>query len=119
MPSEPKSKLNVRTARHVTVVSFADRMLVNEETIRDVGDQLRELVETQKVANLLLDFRDVRFMSSSFLGMMLPLLRAIDRRGGQMKLCNVAPSLKEVFTVSKLDRLFLLYDDENAALDAF
>lgn len=119
MPTGPKPRLNVRTMGQVTVVSFADRMLVNEDAIREVGEQLEEVARSPDVVNLLLDFRDVRFMSSSLLGLMLPLLRGIERRGGKMKLCNVAPSLKEVFTVSRLDRLFSLYETDTEAVDAF
>ncbi len=119
MPPAAKPKLNVRTVGDVTVVSFVDRMLVNEDLIREVGEQLRHLVEAQGVVNLLLDFADVRFMSSSLLGLLLPLTRTLAARGGQMKLCNLTPSLKEVFTVSKLDRLFSLYDGEEAAMKAF
>ena len=119
MPTGAKPRLNVQTVGDVTVVGFVDRMLVNEDIIREVGDQLRELVEVQGVDKLLLNFSDVRYMSSSLLGLMLPLTRSLTRRGGQMKLCNLVPSLKEVFTVSKLDRLFSLYDQEATALDAF
>jgi hypothetical protein len=36
-----------------------------------------------------------------------------------MKICNLAPALKEVFAVSKLDRLLPNYDREDAALAAF
>ena len=119
MPTTPKAKLNVQTVGQVTAVSFVDRMLVNEDLIREVGEQLNAVAGAPHVVNLLVDFRDVRFMSSSLLGLMLPLLRSIERRGGKMKLCNVAPSLKEVFTVSKLDRLFALYENDDEALAAF
>jgi anti-sigma B factor antagonist len=119
MPPQLKPRLLVRRAGNVTVVGFADRMLVNEDLIREVGDELHELVDVKQVDNLLLNFSDVRFMSSSLLGLLLPLMRALQGRGGQMKLSNLAPSLREVFTVSKLDRLFALYEDETAALNAF
>ena len=119
MATVGKPRLNVRKSSDVTVVSFVDRMLVNEDIIREIGEQLRALVADPDVTHVLLDFQDVRFMSSSLLGLLLPLMRALGQRGGQMKLCSLAPSLREVFTVSKLDRLFALYDDEEDALKAF
>lgn len=119
MPSAAKPKLSVRTLGDVTVVSFVDRMIVNEDLVRDVGEQLREIVDAPGTVKLLLDFADVRFMSSSLLGLLLPMTRTLAARGGEMKLCNLAPSLKEVFTVSKLDRLFALYDSDDAAMAAF
>ena len=119
MPSGAKPRLHARTVGNVTVVGFVDRMLVNEDVIREVGDQLNALVEVQGTVNLLLNFVDVRYMSSSLLGLLLPLSRKLTAAGGQMKLCNLAPTLQEVFTVSKLDRLFPLYDQEATALAAF
>lgn len=119
MATASKPRLNVRKCGDVTAVSFVDRMLVNEDLIREVGEQLHVLIADPAVTHVLLDFQDVRFMSSSLLGLLLPLMRSLGQRGGQMKLCSLAPSLREVFAVSKLDRLFALYDDQESALKAF
>jgi hypothetical protein len=54
---------------------------------------------------------------------MLAKLVHLKRKGvaaqGQVKLCCMAPYLRTVFEVSRLDRLLEIYGDEQAALDAF
>lgn len=119
MPAPAKQHLYVRSVEGVTVVGFADRMLVSEEVIQVVGEQLLELVGKKDSRNVLLDFSEVRFMSSALLGVLLPVVRKLTKEGGQLKLCSLAPPLKEVFEVSKLDRLFAICDNESAALAAF
>jgi len=119
MSAPAKQHLHVRSVDGVTVVGFADRMLVSEEVIHVVGEQLLDLVGKKGVRKVLLDFTDVRFMSSALLGVLLPLVRKLTKEGGQLKLCGISPGLREVFEVSKLDRLFAIYDHESAALASF
>ena len=36
-----------------------------------------------------------------------------------MKLCCIHPELKVVFKITRLDQVFEIFDDEQAALDSF
>ena len=36
-----------------------------------------------------------------------------------LKLCNISPDIMEVFKITRLNRVFDIYDDENSAITAF
>jgi anti-sigma B factor antagonist len=63
---------------------------------------------------LLLDLSNVEFLSSAGVGKLITLNRKVDRLGGRLVLCNVAPSVDEVFGIVR--RLFTVFTDEEEGL---
>ena len=119
MSQPTRQHLRVETVTGTTVVTFVESSLLSEEVIQEVGDQLASLVEDQGNTRLLLNFSNVKFMSSAILGQLIKLNKKVTRANGRLKLCGFAPNLREVFRISQLDRLFEIYDDEQLALDRF
>jgi anti-sigma B factor antagonist len=102
----------------ITVVTFTERALVNEQLVHEVGQELR-LIGEPALLKVLVNFVGVEFLSSALLTELLRLARRIGLVGGQMKLCCVAPDLTEVFRVTGFDRIFEIHDEEWRALDTF
>jgi anti-sigma B factor antagonist len=108
-----------RTVDGVTVVSFADAELLDETVIREVEGELWEIAYGLGAVSLLLSFGRVRLMSSSLLGVLLLFARRFEEIGGRLKLCEIAPGLREVFRITRYEGLFEIHPDELRALDAF
>ncbi len=119
MPSTTSPRFFVETVGGVTVASFADAELVAEQVIEEVSGQLETLADNPGFERVVLNFREVRFMSSSMLGVLLKFSRKVKAVEGQLKLCCIAPHLREVFKITKFDRILDIFDEETAALDAF
>ena len=103
----------------VTVVSFVDTKIVTEENIQEVGDQLYSLVEDEGHKELLLNFGNVQYLSSAALGKLINLKKKVGAVKGKLKLCCIHPDLLEVFRITRLDQVFEIYAEEQAALDKF
>jgi anti-sigma B factor antagonist len=103
----------------VTVASFADAELVSEEVIGAVDEQLTDLARGLTAGDVLLNFREVRLMSSTMLAVLLMFSRKVAAVGGKVKLCCLDPSLVEIFKITRFDRLFEIHADEFVALDSF
>jgi anti-sigma B factor antagonist len=116
MSRVPREYLRVEDVDDVTVVRFEG---VQMDSIRSIGDRLHALIEAREGVKLLLDFSGVRFVTSNMLGKLVHLKKKAVATHGQVKLCCLAPYLRTVFEVSRLDRLLEIYGDEQAALDAF
>ena len=112
-------RLDVSDRGDVSVVRFMDRKLVESENILAVAQELTDLVEREKRKNLLLNFSTLDFLSSEALGKLITLERLVKRHQGQLKLSNIRPEIFEVFTMTKLNRVFDIRDDEAEALAAF
>jgi anti-sigma B factor antagonist len=119
MPQDPRRHLRLEPVGDVTVVSFIDTKIVSDEDIQEVGDQLYSLVEQEGHRKLLLNFANVRYLSSAALGKLINLKRKLGAVKGTMKLCCIHPDLLEVFKITRLDQVFQIFDDEQAALDDY
>lgn len=119
MAATVDSRLRVEPVEGVAVVHFADSSLTSELAIQQLETQLQLIADQVGAGKVLLNFRNVHFMSSAVLGVLLKLSRSVTKAGGVLKLCGLEPGLKEAFRASQLDKMFAIYDEESAALDAF
>jgi anti-sigma B factor antagonist len=109
----------VETVQGITVATFSEEMIIAEDVIHDVDEQLDGLVDATRPANILLNFREVRCMSSTMLAVLLKLARKVGAAGGRLKLCGLSENLQEIFKITRFDRLFEIHDEEWLALDSF
>ena len=122
MSEEIKSRrrrLEVEDIGDVTVVSFTDRKILDEQNIQVIGEQLFSLVDELGRKSLLLNFGNVEYMSSAALGKLITLNKKVQAAGGKLILCNIDPNIYEVFEITKLNKLFNIQKEEQAALQAF
>jgi anti-sigma B factor antagonist len=99
-------RLDVNEVGDVTVVRFKDKKIVEDINIEELGRELFQLVEQDNRRKLLLNFSSVDFLSSAALGKLITLEKKVRAHGGVLKLSNIRPEIYEVFTITKLDRLF-------------
>ena len=110
-------RIEVTETEGVQVVTFRDRLLFEDRTVREVSDQLgAALPNDGKPIRLVLDFTGVDLISSSLLGKLILLQRRVDGTGGKLRLCELSPTVQSVFRTSNLDRLFAIVRDRRGAL---
>ena len=120
MSSQPhRRRLKVEDIGDVTVVNFTERKIIEEQNIQVIGEQLFELVDSDKCKKILLNFRNVDYLSSAALGKFITLHKKLEDEGGRLILCNIAPAIFEVFEITKLDKFFTIEQEEQMALQAF
>jgi anti-sigma B factor antagonist len=114
-----RKRLEIEDIGDVTVVCFTDRKILDEQNIQVIGEQLFSLVDEMSRKNLLLNFSNVEYMSSAALGKLITLNKKVQSIDGRLVLCNIDPQIREVFEITRLDKLFTIRSDEQEALQAF
>ena len=110
-------RIEITVANDVQIVSFRERLLFDDKTVREVSEQLNAALPTAgKPIRLVLDFAGVDLISSSLLGKLILLLRRVEGGGGRLLLCELTPTVQAVFKTSNLDKLFKIVRDRAAAL---
>ena len=112
-------RISVAEVGEVSVVKFRDRRIIDEAVIQELGMEMFALVEEEKRKSLLLNFENVEFLSSAALGKLITLDKKVKSHDGKLKLTSIRPEIYEVFTITKLDKVFDIKDSEAAALAAF
>lgn len=116
---EKKRRLLVEPRNSVNVVQFLERKILDELSIKEIGEELFELVDVHKKHRLLLNFEAVEFLSSAALGKLITLNKKVRAVKGEMRLCCIHPDIAEVFRITKLDKLFDICETEEQALAKF
>ena len=121
MSSQParRRRLEVEDIGDIAVVNFVDKKILDEQNIQMIGDDLFRLVDELGRRKILLNFGNVEFLSSAALGKLITLNRKVQAVRGKLVLCNISKEIREVFEITKLDKLFTILPDEQAALQAF
>ena len=114
-----ESCLRVEQAHGVSVVSFHDNAMLDTLTIQRIGRELYEVVEQPKSRRVLIDFQNIRFLSSQALGVLLTLRHKAEKSGVEVVFAGLRPELAKVFTLTKLDKMFQFFPAREAALRHF
>ncbi len=117
--AQEQSHLTVTSRDGVNVVEFADRKILDELCISEIRDELSKLVERTERIKLLLSFKNVEHLSSAALGVLITLNKQVADREGKLKLSDITPQIYEVFKITRLNKLFDIYDTAGQALSSF
>ena len=71
----------------------------------------------KKNKNLLVNFKDVTYMDSSGVATLVEALQLTNRIKGKLKLFSLGTAIKDVFELSRLDKVFDIYENEQQALE--
>ncbi len=114
-----QTHLSVRQSAGVNIVEFADRKILDELCINEIGEELSQLVEEKPKPRILLSFKNVEHLSSAALGMLIKLNKQVGETGGALKLSDIAPPIFEVFKITRLNKLFEIHDSTERALASY
>ncbi len=84
----------------------------------ELGLKIAELLENG-VRHILLDAQHLEHIDSSGIGQLIKSFTSVTRRGGEMKLLHPIQTLQQILIVTKLTRLFEIFDNEETALESF
>lgn len=116
---EQNPRLSVSSEGDVTVVELADRKILDEVNIMQIGERLSALVTASEAPKMVLDFTNVAHMSSSALGVLITLHKRIREKNGQLRLCNIQPTIYEIFVITRLSEIFRICGSRQEALGSF
>jgi anti-sigma B factor antagonist len=120
MTQQPRRRrLEVEDVGDVAVVNFVDKKILDEQNIQMIGDDLFRLVDEQGRKKILLNFSNVEFLSSAALGKLITMNRKVQAVKGKLVLCGISKEIREVFEITKLDKLFVIRQEEQVALQEF
>ena len=112
-------RLDIEEVGDVTIAKFIDRKILDENNIQIIGNQLFGLVDEEARTKIILDFSNVEYLSSAALGKLITMEKKVKTAKGKLRLCCIRPEIYEVFAITKLNRLFKIYEDQERALEGF
>ncbi|MDR3710204.1 MAG: STAS domain-containing protein [Capsulimonadaceae bacterium] len=79
-------------------------------------ETLRDLID-QKNFEVVIDLGDVPYLDSAALGVLVDAVRRVREYGGGISLVATTPFVRRAFEITRLVKIFMLYDDEPQAIE--
>ena len=109
--------IEVQQHGHVSVVTLHGRFVTQDGDVALRGSIDRLLADDR--TQILLDLGDVQYMDSSSIGEMVASYRKTSDAGGTLKLLDCPSKVVRLLHMTRLDRVFELFDDRQQAIDSF
>jgi anti-sigma B factor antagonist len=110
-------KFDLREKNGVVIITIEGKMVGGPDATL-LSEKLHEYIENQK-NRFLVDMAKVDWMNSSGLGILIGGLSTVRSRGGNLKLLHVGKKPRELFAITKLDRIFEMHEEEETAIASF
>jgi len=115
MDQQPR-RITVEEKGDYTILRFRDTDILDQVNIHEMGREMYAVVEGTPGIKLIVDFEGVEYLSSSALGKLITLKKKSQETSGTLKMCRIKPEIMEVFRITKLDTIFDIYPDLDAAM---
>lgn len=109
---QSKEKINVENGTDVTIVTFEEENILEDQQIRKLERALLPVIRENQQKRLVLNFAKVKFMSSAFLGLLVKVHKRVVEAGGTLQLYNLDPKIQKVFEITQLVRIFDIVKSE-------
>lgn len=91
---------------------------IGTETVNQFKDRIDQIVSDGNT-RLVMDFQDVNYLNSMGLGVVAATLKKVKKTKGDLKLLNLSPAVQELFELTRLTKVFEIFDSEEAAVKSF
>jgi len=100
----------------VVIIEISGKIMGGEETTLFHG-KIHEYLTLNK-KQIVLDLKDVDWMNSVGLGMLISALTAVKNAGGRLVLANIT-KIESILTITRLITVFEHYDSRDEAIKSF
>jgi stage II sporulation protein AA (anti-sigma F factor antagonist) len=102
--------------RHILIVRLQGEL--DHHTADEVKTRMEEAIHKGNSTHVILSLKDLVFMDSSGLGVILGRYKLLKSRGGKMVICDASPGVYRLFELSGLFKIMPIHDNERDALSS-
>jgi anti-anti-sigma factor len=111
--------LELDQVESVSVVKFRDKKVMDPSRIEQMGEELLNLVDEEDHDRMLINFDNVSFFSSAAINKLIVLEKQVCAKGGKLRLCNLRPEVRDLFSYTSLDKMFEIDQEQIDSIEAF
>jgi anti-anti-sigma factor len=104
--AQKEDRVKIEFGEQVTIVTFQDENILEETQIKKLEQALLPVIKEKGEHKLILNFANVRYMSSAFLGLLVKVHKRVIEMNGHLQLCNLDPKIHKVFEITQLTKIF-------------
>ncbi|OHB73061.1 MAG: hypothetical protein A2Z25_06805 [Planctomycetes bacterium RBG_16_55_9] len=90
----------------VTVVTFKEDRIVDENQVRKIQEVLEPVVEKNGNKQLVFNFTQIKLINSLLLNLLISVRQRVCELGGQVQLRNLKPNIYTILEITQLTDIF-------------
>lgn len=114
----PEPQIATKNMGNAIVATFMAAQILEDAEIAAMEQSLLQIIKQANVVNIVLNFENVNFLSSAVLRVLIKVNAAVGERKGKLRLCEITPKILEVFKITRLNKLFDIRKDVDAAVES-
>jgi len=91
---------------------------LDASSAKDLKEKVGALVQEKRL-NLVIDMAAIDFIDSSGLGSLVSSLRSVNKLGGNIKIASLQDHVRAIFELTRLHRIFEIFDEREDAIKSF
>lgn len=100
----------------VAVATLTDEKILEDQQLQGLEGSFMPLIEQNPGIQLIVNFRHVKFLTSSVLGLLIRVSKKVYESDGKLRLCSINSKILDIFKITRLDKIFEIYPDVDEAL---
>lgn len=89
------------------------------ENVKEFKEFLFKLIDEDKKQKLIIELTNVEFVDSSFLGAIVSGLKKVTAIKGDIKILGLQPPVRAMFELTRLYKVFEIFDNKQDVLNSF
>ncbi len=110
-------KIKTNESYGAVIISLKGNVMGGDDT-KTFNEILHKYIESNK-KNIVVNLKDVKFMNSSGLGMLIGGLTTMKKGGGNLKLACTSDKIESLLIITKLITIFESFKTEEEAVDSY
>ncbi|HGY55293.1 MAG TPA: anti-sigma factor antagonist [Caldithrix abyssi] len=106
--------IQVSEKEGVVILQLSGKIMGGPEA-GEINNQINNLIDEGK-KKIVIDLNDVEWMNSSGLGILIGAITTLKNNDGQLALINVSDRVENLLKITKLQTLFNMHPDLDAAI---
>lgn len=109
-------QIELEHARKALIVRLRGEL--DHHTAETVRVKMEEAIEKGSAAHVILSLKELNFMDSSGLGVILGRYKQVTAKGGKMVVCDVSPAVYRLFEMSGFFKILAFQENERLAVSS-
>ena len=104
--SKVNPNLSIDYRGQVVIATLTDERILDEEQLQSLEVSFLPLIKQTPGIQLIISFENVKFLTSSVLGLLIRISKNVYEQDGTLRLCSIEPKIQDVFRITRLDKIF-------------
>ena len=117
--SAKASQLRISRVGEITQIEFIESKILDESNIQQISDEMCSVVDEEATPKVIIRFGNVEHLSSAALGALITVNNRVKGKDGTLCLSEIDTQIREVFSITKLDKIFPIFETSDDAINSF